>query len=74
MSELARRAENYLRSLDNLQTATDDGCAWLPICADDDEAIGAIVLALTERGYSFSQVAGLLVVATGQPGNRIWEG
>lgn len=74
MSDLERRRDNYLRALDNLQAATDAGCAWLPICADDDPASGAIVLALTERGYSFSQVAGLLVVATGQPGNRIWEG
>lgn len=74
MSDLARRRDNYLRALDSLRAATDAGCAWLPICADDDEASGAIVLELARRGYAFSQVAGLLVVSTGQPGNRIWEG
>ena len=74
MSDLARRAENYLRALDNLQTATDAGAAWLPICADDDPASGVIVLELERRHYSHSLVSGLLVVSTGQAGNRIWEG
>lgn len=74
MSDLERRRDNFLRKLDNLQRATDDGAAWLIICRADDAAASALVLHLTGLGYSNSVRDGLLVVATGQPGNRIWEG
>lgn len=73
MSDLETRVDNFMRKLDDLQAATDAGAAWLPMCAEDDAAAGALVLRLTGLGYSNSVRCRLLVVATGQPGDQVWE-